>query len=253
MTAPSIGTALSRVDGRSKVTGAARYAAEFNQPGQAHAVIVSSSVGLGRIVAVDASTATRLPGVIAILTHHNAPRLPYGAHRGFVDPAVGERLHVLQDDEIKFFGQPVAIAIAMTLDAAEHAAAAVRVTYAAEAPATRMDAPGVSAIVPEAARKGSGRILADSSRGDPGAAPAAGAIRVDASYVIAREHHNPMEPHAAVASWDGDHLTLWSKSQFVVNEAAEIAAIFGLPVTTCSSSAHSSAARLVRRSGPGRT
>ncbi len=231
MTTPSIGTALSRVDGRSKVTGAARYAAEFNQPGQAHAVIVSSSVGLGRIVAVDASTAMRLPGVIAILTHHNAPRLPYEEHHGFVDPAVGERLHVLQDDQIRFFGQPVAIAIATTLDAAEHAAAAVRVSYAAEPPATRMDAPGVSAVVPEAARRGSGRILADSVRGDPGAAPAAGAIRIDASYVIAREHHNPMEPHAAVASWDGDHLTLWSKSQFVVNEAREIAAIFGLPVS----------------------
>jgi xanthine dehydrogenase YagR molybdenum-binding subunit len=228
VTAPSIGTPLSRVDGRSKVTGAARYAAEFNQPGQTYAVMVSSSAGLGRIMAVDASAAMRLGGVIAILTHHNAPRLPYHAHRGFVDPAVGERLHVLQDDQIRFFGQPVAIAIATTLDAAEHAAAAVRVSYAAESPVTRMDAPGVSAIVPEAARKGSGRILADSLRGDPGAAPA-DAIRVDASYVIAREHHNPMEPHATVASWEGDHLTLWSKSQFVVNEAAEIAAIFGLP------------------------
>jgi xanthine dehydrogenase YagR molybdenum-binding subunit len=226
--APSIGTALSRVDGRSKVTGAARYAAEFNQSGQVYAVMVSSSAGLGRIVAIDASAATGLGGVIAILTHHNAPRLPYHDHRGFVDPAAGERLHVLQDDQIRFFGQPVAVAIATTLDAAEHAAAAVRVSYAAESPATRMDAPGASAIVPEAARKGSGRILADSIRGDP-AAVAADAIRVDASYVIAREHHNPMEPHAAVASWDGDHLTLWSKSQFVVNEAAEIAAIFGLP------------------------
>ena len=84
--APSIGTALSRVDGRSKVTGAARYAAEFNQPGQAYAVMVSGAAGLGRIMAVDASAAMRLPGVIAILTHHNAPRLLYHEHRGFVDP-----------------------------------------------------------------------------------------------------------------------------------------------------------------------
>jgi xanthine dehydrogenase YagR molybdenum-binding subunit len=229
MIAPSIGTPLSRVDGRSKVTGAARYAAEFNQPGQVYAVMVSSSAGLGRIIAVDTSAATRLGGVIAVLTHHNAPRLPYHEHRGFVDPAVGERLHVLQDDQIRFFGQPVAIAIATTLDAAEHAAGAVRVSYAAEPPMTRMDGAGVAAIVPDAATRGSGRILADSVRGDP-EATAADAIRVDARYVIAREHHNPMEPHATVASWDGDHLTLWSKSQFVVNEAAEIAAIFGLPV-----------------------
>ena len=192
--------------------------------------MVSSSAGLGRLTAVDASAADRLPGVIAILTHDNAPRLPYQEHRGFVDPAVGERLHVLQDDRIRFFGQPIAIAIATTLDAAEHAAATVRVTYAAEPPVTRMDACGVSAVIPEAAQKRSGRILADSLRGDPAAA-SAGAIGIDATYVIAREHHNPMEPPATVALWNGDHLTIWSKSQFVVNEAAEIAAIFGLPVS----------------------
>jgi xanthine dehydrogenase YagR molybdenum-binding subunit len=231
MSGPVIGTPLARVEGRRKVTGAARYAAEFNQVNQVYAVMVPSSAGLGRITAIDARAAEQLPGVVAILTHHNAPRLPYGEHRGFVDPAAGERLHVLQDDHVRFFGQPVAVAIATTLDAAEHAAAAVQVEYAAETPVTRMDAPGTMAIVPEAARKGSGRILADSSRGDPAMAEAADTIRVEATYVIAREHHNPMEPHATVAAWDGDHLTLWSKSQFVINEAAEIAAIFGLPVS----------------------
>jgi xanthine dehydrogenase YagR molybdenum-binding subunit len=228
---PVVGTPLPRVEGRRKVTGAARYAAEFNQPNQVYAVMVPSSIGLGRITTIDASAAAQLPGVVAILTHHNAPRLPYGEHRGFVDPAIGERLHVFQDDQVRFFGQPVAVAIATTLDAAEHAAAAVRVCYAAEIPVTRMDAPEALAIVPEAASKGSGRILADSSRGDPAMAQAADAVRVEATYVIAREHHNPMEPHATVAAWDGDHLTLWSKSQFVINEATEIAAIFGLPVS----------------------
>jgi xanthine dehydrogenase YagR molybdenum-binding subunit len=226
---PSIGLPLPRVDGRAKVTGAAQYAAEFNQPNQVYAVVVNSTVGLGRIAAIDAAAATGMPGVVAILSHLNAPRLPYHEHRAFVDPAIGERLHVLQDDQVRFFGHPVAVVIAETLDQAEHAAAAMRISYAAETPVVRLDAPGAVMIVPDAARKPSGRTIADGVRGDPDAAFAQATHQIDATYDIAREHHNPMEPHATVALWDGDHLTLWSKSQFVVNEAIEIAAVFGVP------------------------
>jgi xanthine dehydrogenase YagR molybdenum-binding subunit len=225
----SVGTPLPRVDGRAKVTGAARYAAEFNQPNQAYAVVVSSTIGLGRITAIDAGLATRMPGVVAVLSHANAPRLPYREHRGFVDPAIGERLHVLQDDQVRFFGHPVAVAIADTLDQAERAAAAIRISYVVHAPVVHMDAPEAVAIVPDAVGKGAGRVVADTVRGDPDAVFAEATTRIDARYGIAREHHNPMEPHATVASWSGDQLTLWSKSQFVVNEAAEIAAVFGLP------------------------
>lgn len=229
MSERSVGTPLPRIDGHAKVTGAARYAAEFNQPNQAYAVVVGSTIGLGRITGIDAGPALRMPGVVAVLSHDNAPRLPYREHRGFVDPAIGERLHVLQDDQVRFFGHPIAVAIADTLDQAERAAAAIRISYAADTPAVQMDAPGAVAIVPDAARKGAGRVLADTRRGDPDAVYSQATTRIDAWYGIAREHHNPMEPHATVASWDGDRLTLWSKSQFVVNEAAEIAAIFGLP------------------------
>jgi len=228
MNEAAIGKPLSRVDGHAKVTGAALYAAEHNQPNQAYAIVVGSTVGLGRIVAIE-DDAARLPGVLAILTHLNAPRLSYGERRSFVDPAIGERLHVLQDDQVRFFGQPVAVVIAETLDQAEHAAAVLIIRYEGLTPEVRMDAPGVEAIIPEAGLKPGTRIQADRARGDADAAFASAEVKIDATYGIARENHNPMEPHATVAAWTGDRLTLWSKSQYVVAEAAEIAAIFGLP------------------------
>ena len=96
MTTAFIGQPISRVDGRRKVTGAATYAAEFDQRGQAHGVIVRSTVANGRMASIDSAAAERSPGVVAVLTHRNAPRLAYREHKGAVDPEVGERLHVLQ-------------------------------------------------------------------------------------------------------------------------------------------------------------
>jgi len=222
MTNTWIGQPLPRVDGRAKVTGAARYAAEFNQPGQVHAVIVSSTVGLGRIESIDTEAVSHLPGVLAIISHLNAPRLAYREHRGFIDPVIGERLHVLQDDRVHFFGQPVAVVVAETLDQAERAASGVRISYDAQTPAVEMDAGAANAITPD------GPSL-DTSRGDPELALAAAPARLDVTYEIERQNHNPMEPHGTIAVWTDDRLTLWSKSQFVVNEAAEIEAVFGLP------------------------
>lgn len=229
MTRQLIGQGLERIDGRAKVTGAARYAAEFTPPGCAHAVVVSATAGLGRVTRIDDREAAAAPGVLAIVTHRNAPRLAYREHRGGIDPAFGERLHVLQDDQVRFFGQPVAIVVARTLDQAEHASALLRVTYEAARPATRLDGEGAQIIPPGVGLRGTGRIHADEARGDADAALARAEVSVDETYVMARENHNPMEPHATVAAWEGDRLTLWSKSQFVVNEAAEIAAVFGLP------------------------
>ncbi len=223
----SIGTPLARVDGRLKVTGQAKYAAEFNQERQAYAVIVGSTAGLGRIEAIDAASVERMPGVVAVISHLNAQRLPYTAHRGAIDPPAGERLHVLQDAEVRFFGQPVAIVVAETLDHAEHAANTLKITYAARLP--QVDAHSAEKVVPETARRPGSRVHADIERGNAVAALEAAPVKVDLEYVIQRENHNPMEPHATVAAWNGDRLTLWSKSQFVVNERTEIAAVFGIP------------------------
>jgi len=230
MTTGVIGKPLPRVDGRAKVTGSARYAADFNQPGQVYAVIVSATVGLGRVTGIDSTAIEAMPGIIAVITHRNAPRLAYGEHKSYIDPAVGERLHVLQDDRVRFYGQPVAIVVADTLDRAERAAAALNIAYEAERPIVDPLDRNVEPIVPEAATREGSWVHADTSRGLADEALASAAVKLDETYDIARENHNPMEPHATVAAWAGDRLTLWSKSQFVVNEQTEIAAIFGIPV-----------------------
>jgi xanthine dehydrogenase YagR molybdenum-binding subunit len=217
-----IGRPMTRVDGRAKVTGGAHYAADFNQPGQLYAVIVSATVGLGRVSEIRSASVEAMPGVVAVITHRNAPKLPYLPHKGVIDPAVGERLHVLQDDIVRFFGQPVAIVVADSLDHAERAAAGLGISYEARRPVVDHADPHVARIVPEA---GGG----DRSRGDADAAVAQAAVKIDEHYDMARENHNPMEPHATIAAWNGDRLILWSKSQFLMNEQAEIAAIFGLP------------------------
>jgi xanthine dehydrogenase YagR molybdenum-binding subunit len=220
----TIGTPVARVDGPHKVTGAARYAADFDQDGQAYAVIVGATVGLGRVLEIDAGAVQAMPGVIDVLTHLNAPRLPYAEHRAFTDPGAGERLHVLQDAHIRFHGQPVAVVVAETLDQAEHAALALRVRYEAARPLVDPGDDAASEIVPDAF----GLDKADHVRGDPHAIAAADDVTIAADYLIARQNHMPIEPHATIAAWHGDTLRLWSKSQFVANEQAEIAAIFGL-------------------------
>ncbi|MEY9595237.1 xanthine dehydrogenase YagR molybdenum-binding subunit [Bradyrhizobium yuanmingense] len=228
MTISVIGQPLPRVDGRAKVTGSARYAADFNQPGQAYAVIVSATIGLGRVTGVDSAAVEKMPGVLAVLSHLNAPRLAYRPHKSYIDPATGERLHVLQDDHVRFHGQPVALVVAATIAQAERAAAALRLTYKAERPIIDSAGPEARPIVPEAGKQLDARLPADKARGSADKALADAPVKIDETYDIARENHNPMEPHATIASWNGDRLTLWSKSQFVVNEQAEIAAIFGL-------------------------
>jgi xanthine dehydrogenase YagR molybdenum-binding subunit len=227
MTTAFIGQPVSRVDGRQKVTGAATYAAEFDQPGQAHGVIMRSTVANGRIAAIDNAAAERAPGVVAVLTHRNAPRLAYRPHKGAVDPAVGERLHVLQDDRVSHQGQPIALVIAETLEQANHAAALLRVAYAPETATT--DVTRFAPVLPTQQKTDQGETRPpETRRGDPDRALADAEVKVDHTYVIPRENHNPIEMHATIAAWDGDRLTLWDKTQWVNNTAAEIAAVFGI-------------------------
>jgi xanthine dehydrogenase YagR molybdenum-binding subunit len=228
MTTAVIGQPVSRVDGRQKVTGAAIYAAEFDLPRQAHGAIVRSTVANGRIASIDSAAAERAPGVVAVLTHRNAPRLPYRPHKGAVDPEVGERLHVLQDERVSHQGQPIALVIAETVEQAQHAAALVRVTYAAEPGTT--DITRVAPVEPTQQKTDQGEVRPPATRrGDPEGALASAEVKVEQTYIHPRENHNPIEMHATVAAWDGDRLTLWDKTQWVHNTAEEIAAVFGIP------------------------
>src|SRR3954451_16981741 len=226
MTTTFIGQSVSRVDGRQKVTGGATYAAEFDMPDQAHAAVVRSTVASGRIASIDSAAVERAPGVVAVLTHRNAPRLAYRAHKAAVDPEVGERLHVLQDDRVSHQGQPIALVIADTVEQAQHAAALVRVTYAPETGTT--DIRRVEPVLPTQQKTDQGeRRPPETRRGDPEGALASAEVKVDQTYAIPRENHNPIELHGKIAAWDGDRLSLWDKSQWVANVADEIASVFG--------------------------
>jgi xanthine dehydrogenase YagR molybdenum-binding subunit len=228
MTAAVIGKSVSRVDGRLKVTGTATYAAEFEVPNLAHAAVVRSTIANGRMTSIDASEAERSSGVLAVLTHRNAPRLAYRPHKGLPDPVVGERLHVLQDDQVSHQGQPIALVLAETLEQATHAASLVRVTYAPVLAITDINL--VAPVDPTQEKTDQGEVKPDEQRrGDPDGAFAAAAVKVDQTYVIPRENHNPIEMYATIADWDGDSLTLWDKTQWVHNVAEEIASVFGLP------------------------
>lgn len=227
MTTTFIGQPISRVDGWQKVTGAARYAAEFELPGHAHGSIVRSTIAHGRIASLDVAAAVRAPGVLVVLSHLNAPKLPYREHRAGVDPDHGERLHVLQDDRVLFQGQPIALVVAETLEQAKHAATLVEVTYDKESAAT--DFYNVRPMTPTEQTTDQGaQRPPEEGRGDPDGALEAAGVKVDNTYVIPRDNHNPIEMHATIAAWDGERLTLWDKSQWVSNVADEIAAVFGM-------------------------
>lgn len=228
MTTAYIGQPVSRVDGRQKVTGSATYAAEFNVQNQAIGAIVRSTVARGRVRTIDCAAAERAPGVVAVLTHLNAPRLPYHPHKAGVDPRTGERLHVLQDDRVTHQGQPIGLVIAETCEQATYAATLIQVTYASEDAAT--DITRTEPVLPTQQQSDQGKSRPpETRRGCPEQALADAAVKVEQTYVIPRENHNPIEMHATIAAWEGDCLTLWDKTQGVQNTAAEIAAVLGIP------------------------
>ncbi len=216
-----LGAPIDRVDGRLKVTGRARYAAEFGVPGAVHAVLVQSTVGAGTITGFDLAEAQAMPGVLAIVTPQNALRL---ANKKGEQQTVHAPL--LQDMQVRFNGQHVAVVVADTLDRALAAAARVQVDYQQTPPATRMEAELGKAYTPKQFRNGA--RPPDSRRGDPDATFDSGVAKVDATYVTPIEHHNPMEPHATIARWDGDHLTVWTATQGVMGAQGSLAALFGI-------------------------
>ena len=200
------GEPLNRVDGRLKVTGQARYAAEHVVPGCVHGVLVGSAVARGRIKHLDTAAAEQLPGVLAIISHLNAPPVPgYQSAETNHNPRVeGQEFRVFFDDQIHFSNQPVALAVAETLEQAQHAAAQVRVEYEAAPPETDL-AQNLSANL--APKK-----EAEYRRGQPDAYQTA-PVRVEQEYRTPIQVHNPMEMHAAIARWEGDTLTVYNKTQ----------------------------------------
>jgi xanthine dehydrogenase YagR molybdenum-binding subunit len=213
----NVGAPMDRVDGRLKVTGGARYAAEFSAPRLVHGVLLQSTIASGRIREIDTAAAERAPGVIAIITHRNIPALP----RPSVPPA-GESLPLL-NAEIHYSGQNVAVVIAETFEQAEYAAALIKIDYAVQKPAVILDEHLGEAFVPN-----TGNRPAASKRGDFVTAAASAPLKVVQTYRTPVEHHNPMEPHGTVAVWSGNSLTVYDATQGVGNTAQNLAEQFGV-------------------------
>ncbi|MFE7859180.1 xanthine dehydrogenase family protein molybdopterin-binding subunit [Streptomyces sp. NPDC057403] len=213
----AVGAPAERREGREKVTGTARYAAEHVHPGRAHAWPVPASVARGTVTAVDTAAALEQPGVLAVLTHENAPRLTQPD-----DPV----LAVLQNPRVPHHGWFVALVVAETLEAARAGAAAVRVSYDTEDHDVTLTETHPAAYVPE---KANGGYPASREHGDPEGAFGSSAVRVDVRYRVPPLHNHPMEPHTSTALWDGDRLTVHTSSQGSNVVRSTLAALFGLP------------------------
>ena len=223
-----IGTPRSRVDGRAKVTGAARYAGEFTAPDLAHGYIVSSAVARGRVLSVDTEAARALPGVLEVFTHENRPGTAWlsGNYQDEVAPP-GAPFRPLYDSQIQFSGQPVALVVAEDFDTARDAASLIRVTYEAYPHQTDLHVKRAEAYVPS--KKRDGIDPPPPPRGDADAALAAAPVSLRHEYSIAPEHHNPMEPHASTVIWEGEgKITVHDKIQGAQNSHNYITNVFGL-------------------------
>ncbi len=217
-----IGEATLRVDAPLKTQGGARYAAEFLQPGMVHVTMVLSTIARGSVTGFDTRAAGAHPGVIAIITTDDAPTLDV---RKPAQQTVTEPL--LQNAHVRFQGQPIALVIADTPDASQQAATLVVPRYRRAHPVTEVDAALADAYVPSDFR--GGRMPPDSQRGHPDEAFDSAPVKIDVVYETPAMYHNPMEPHATVASWSGDRLTVWTATQGVSGVQETLAAFFSLP------------------------
>jgi len=244
----SIGAPLDRVDGPLKVCGQAHYTGDLALPRMAHAVLVTSAIASGRIARIDARAAERAPGVVAVITHVNAMRLPQDG-KAAVKPPEGRVLSLLQDDRVAYANQPVAVVVAETFAQASGAAALVRVTYERAAARVDFEAERAQAYMPD---KING-APPDSARGDVEAGLASAAHRVEAAYTTPFQHHNPMEPHATLASWDGDQLSIETRRSTSPACAARWPRPSASHPSSCTCARRSSAARSAARARRGRT
>ncbi|MDQ1012532.1 xanthine dehydrogenase YagR molybdenum-binding subunit [Streptomyces sp. V4I23] len=216
LSARALGADTVRREARDKVTGRARYAAEARPAGRAHAWPVAAGVPRGRVTAVDAGAVLALPGVLAVLTHENAPRLT---------PCDDPTLSLLQDARVPHRGWYVALVVADTLENARAGAAAVHVTYAAEDHDVRLTRDRPDLYTPDEVNGG---YPGARERGDADGAFAAAEVRVDAAYTLTALHNHPMEPHASTAEWRDGRLIVHDSSQGAGTVRDVLAKMFGV-------------------------
>ena len=226
-----LGRPLPRVDGPLKVTGRALYAYEYAGHGKAaYGFIVGATIANGRIAAIDASEALGLPGVLMVMTHLNSPSQgPYVTFAELTDSSryYGAGRPVLADDEVRYHGEPVALVVAESLEAARDAAARVKVRYdKGPRPMSRVKAQASKAYAPKTVR---GFIETDTAKGDFAKAFDAAPVKIDAVYETPFQHHNAIELHASMAVWNGDAVTVYVSTQLPMACRDVLAATLQLP------------------------
>jgi xanthine dehydrogenase YagR molybdenum-binding subunit len=222
------GDPVSRIDGVAKVTGQARYAAEHLTADMAHGVVVNSSIAKGRIAGLHLDEARAVPGVLDILSHLNRPAMRKLDlfYKDMTAPA-GSPFKPFHGDSVFYSGQPVALVLAETFEAARHAASLVRISYAEEPHQTSLLDNLFRTHKPS--RLKAGFSPPPKPTGDADAAFAAAPVKVQADFYSGVEHHNPMEMHAStvIRSADG-HLTIYDKTQGSQNSRWLVSQAFGL-------------------------
>ena len=217
----NIGQPLTRLDGVLKVTGAAGYAADNHPPGMLYAVLTVSSIARGRVTFLDVDAAKAHTGVVEVMTPANRPPLAQDPDEK-TNPFMF-RLDLLQDDRIRYANQPIAVVIAETLEAATEGAALLSPRYDTEPARVGLDA--TKSFVPPGVGVGN---PSEVHRGDVEAGLAAASKHIEATYETAAQYHNPMEPHAIVAAWDGDTLSIDTPSQGLAIAQGRLAGLFGI-------------------------
>ena len=219
---PSSSDGMSRVDGRLKVTGGAKYSAEFNVKGLTYGVLVGSTIAKGTIKSVDTKKAASAPGVLAVITHLNCPKVPgYQTDPTKPVPDKGQ-IKIFFDNKVVYNGQPIALVVANTFERALYAASLVQAQYAAEKHHTKLTDNLGKAFSPH-----------DDNEYKRGTVDAwkSGPVKLEQEYLLPSEVHNPMEMHAIIAQWDiDDKITVWDKTQGVKDTQSNIAQTFKIPV-----------------------
>ncbi|MDB4881988.1 MAG: aldehyde oxidase and xanthine dehydrogenase molybdopterin binding protein [Gemmatimonadetes bacterium] len=212
-----LGGKLPRIDGPLKVSGRAIYTSDISLAGMLYAVPVRSTIASGRVISIDGSAARKLPGVRAVYYRGNLkPFFRSAPPQGF-SGLIDEKRPPFEDDVVRYYGQYVAVAVAQTMEQARAAASAVRVQYTANAHNVE---PHLVADKP---------LKTESERGDVDAAFQSAPVKLDHTYVTPTEVHNPIELHATVATWDGDHVTLYETSQAILNHRDVLYQMLGVP------------------------
>ncbi len=220
-----IGKPIDRTDGRAKVTGAAKYAAEFGVNNVAYAFPVRSTIANGTITAIDTSAAEKAGGVLKIITHSNAMKLksvgnPLELMK--VGGLLGETILPLQDNKISYFGQYIGLVVAETYEQARTAAEMVKVSYARQTPAIDLATEMPNAETPKAGFGGSVQL----NTGKTAPIIKNAAVKVENTYTTRTENHHPMEPHATIAEWTDDAKLLLHDATQGVKGVQGIAAYF---------------------------